>query len=65
VDGEALAAAQDSIEIVSEERALQITGLLATIANSLSGIGYQNSLVRQKLAQIAELTGAALATNTD
>jgi excisionase family DNA binding protein len=65
VDGEALAAAQDSIEIVSEARALQITGLLATIANSLSGIGYQNSLVRQKLAQIAELTGAALATNTD
>jgi excisionase family DNA binding protein len=65
VDGEALAEAQDAIEIVSEERALQITGLLATIANSLSGIGYQNSLVRQKLAQIAELTGAALATNTD
>jgi len=56
VDGEVLAAAMDSIEIVTEERALQITSLLATIANALSRIGYQGYLVRQTLAQIAELS---------
>ena len=56
VDGEALAAAMDSIEIVTKERALQITGLLATIANALSRIGYQGYLVRRTLAQIAELS---------
>lgn len=65
VDGEALAAAQDSIEIISAERALQITGLLATIANALSTISYQSSLVRQKLAQIAELSGAALTVSDE
>ena len=59
VDGEALTAAQDSLEIVSTERALQITALLAVIANALSGISYQGYLARQALARIAEISGAA------
>jgi excisionase family DNA binding protein len=58
VDGEALAATQDSLEIVSTERALQITALLAVIANALSGISYQGYLARQALARIAEISGA-------
>ena len=58
VDGETLAAAQDSLEIVSTERALQITALLAVIANALSGISYQGYLARQALARIAEISGA-------
>ena len=58
VDGEALAATQDSLEIVSAERALQITALLAVIANALSGISYQGYLARQALARIAEISGA-------
>jgi excisionase family DNA binding protein len=58
VDGEALATAQDSLEIVSAERALQITALLAVIANALSGISYQGYLARQALARIAEISGA-------
>jgi excisionase family DNA binding protein len=58
VDGEALAQAMDSIEIVSHERALQITNLLATIANAISAIGYQSYQVRQTLSQIARLSAA-------
>ncbi|MEJ5199117.1 MAG: PocR ligand-binding domain-containing protein [Anaerolineae bacterium] len=58
VDGEALARAMDSIEIVGQERALQITRLLATIANAISAIGYQSYQARQALAQIARLTAA-------
>lgn len=59
VDGEALAATHDSLEIVSAERALQITALLAVIANALSGIGYQGYLSRQALAQIAAISVGA------
>lgn len=61
VNGERLAAAQDSIEIIDAERAVQITGLLATIANTMSSIGYQSYQARQTLAQIAQLTAAAQA----
>jgi excisionase family DNA binding protein len=56
VDGMALAEAMDSIEIVSHERAVQITNLLATIANAISAIGYQSYQVRQTLSQIARLS---------
>lgn len=56
VDGEALADAMDSIEIVGADRALQITELLAVIANALSDIGYQSYMARQTLARIARLT---------
>jgi excisionase family DNA binding protein len=59
ISGEALAAAKDSITIVSHEQALQITALLQTIANALSGIGYQGYQARQTLARIAELTARA------
>jgi excisionase family DNA binding protein len=61
VNGETLAAAQDSIEIIDAERAVQITGLLATIANTMSAIAYQSFQARQTLAQIAQLTAAAQA----
>lgn len=56
VDGDALAAAVGAVEIVSAERALQITGLLAVIANALSSIGYQGNLARQALAKISQIT---------
>jgi len=56
VDGDALAAAQDSLPIVSAEQALQITRLLAVIANALSGIGYQGHLARLALTRIAQLS---------
>ncbi len=56
VAGEALADAMDSIEIVGADRALQITELLAVIANALSNIGYESYLARQTLARIALLT---------
>ena len=56
VDGMALAEAMDSIEIIGQERALQITSLLATIANAISAIGYQSYQVRQTLSQIARLS---------
>jgi excisionase family DNA binding protein len=59
VKGETLAAAQESIEIIDAERAMQITGLLATIANTMSSIAYQSYQARQTLAQIAQLTAAA------
>ncbi len=59
VDGKALAAARASLEVVHEERALQITGLLATIATTLSTIGYQSYQMRRRLAQIAELSAPA------
>ncbi len=59
VDGDALAAAQDSLVIVSAEQALQITELLAVIANALSSIGYQAFLARLALTRIAQLSGAA------
>ena len=58
VSGVALAEAMDSIEIVSHERAVQITNLLATIANAISAIGYQSYQVRQTLSQIARLSAA-------
>lgn len=64
VDGEALARARDSIEIIGQERALQITRLLATIANAISAIGYQSYQARQTLAQIARLTAAHGAENS-
>ena len=56
VDGVALAEAMDSIEIVDQKRALQITNLLATIANAISAIGYQSYQVRQTLSQISRLS---------
>jgi ligand-binding sensor protein len=56
VSGEQLAAAMDSIKIVSHDTALQITALLQTIANAISSIGYQGYQARQTLAQIAQLT---------
>ena len=59
IPGEALAAAMDSINIVSQQQALQITALLQTIANALSGIGYQGYQARKTLARIAELTAQA------
>ena len=49
----------NSIDIVSHDQALQITALLQTIANALSGIGYQGYQARQTLARIAELTAQA------
>jgi excisionase family DNA binding protein len=58
VDGAALAEAMDSVELVGQERALQITNLLATIANAISSIGYQSYQARQTLAQIARLTNS-------
>lgn len=61
IDGEALAEAQDSIEIIGAERARQITGLLATIANTMSSIAYQSYQARQTLAQIAQLTATVQA----
>lgn len=59
VSGEQLAGAMDSIEILSHDRAVQITSLLQTIANAISSIGYQSYLARQTLAQIAQLTASA------
>lgn len=59
VDGDALTEAMDSIELVSHERALQITNLLAAIANAISSIGYQSYQMHQTLAQIARLTSTA------
>jgi excisionase family DNA binding protein len=59
VDGEALAAVGDSLEIVSAEHALKISQLLAVVANTLSSIGYQAHLARQTLARIAQLSSAA------
>ncbi|MEZ4767336.1 MAG: PocR ligand-binding domain-containing protein [Caldilineales bacterium] len=59
VSGEQLAGAMDSIEIISQERAVQITNLLQTIANAISSIGYQSYQVRKTLAQIAQLTAQA------
>ena len=58
VDAITLSDAIDSIEIVSRERALQITNLLATIANAISAIGYQSYQDRQTLNKIARLTAA-------
>ncbi len=63
VDGGALAAAGDSLEVVSAHRALQITALLAVIANALSSIGYQSFLARQTLTRIAQLSDAAAAAS--
>jgi ligand-binding sensor protein len=57
-EGQALASAMDSIEIIGHERALQITRLLATIANAISAIGYQAYQAQQTLNQIARLTAA-------
>jgi excisionase family DNA binding protein len=59
VSGEALADAMDTISIISHDQALQITALLQTIANTLSGIGYQSYQARQTLARIAQLTAHA------
>jgi excisionase family DNA binding protein len=59
IPGEALATTMDSINIVSQQQALQITALLQTIANALSGIGYQGYQARKTLARIAELTAQA------
>jgi excisionase family DNA binding protein len=59
ISGDALAGAMDSINIISHEQALQITALLQTIANALSGIGYQGYQARQTLARIAQLTAQA------
>jgi excisionase family DNA binding protein len=59
VPGEQLAAAMDSIKVVSHDTALQITALLQTIANAISSIGYQGYQARQTLAQIAQLTARA------
>lgn len=59
VSGERLADAMNSIELVSQERAVQITNLLQTIANAISSIGYQSYQARQTLAQIARLTTQA------
>lgn len=59
VDGPSLAHAMDSIELVGPERALQITKLLAAIANTLSNIGYQGYLARQALTQISQISHAA------
>ncbi|MER2513531.1 MAG: PocR ligand-binding domain-containing protein [Nitrosomonas ureae] len=59
VDSNALTAAMSSLKIVSEQQALQITALLQTIANALSGIGYQGYLTRQTLLRIAQLTAGA------
>jgi len=59
VSGEQLATAMDSVSLVSEERALQITNLLQTIANAISSIGYQSYQARQTLTQIAQLTAQA------
>ncbi len=59
VDGDALAAAMDSIEQVDHDRAVQITNLLAAIANAISSIGYQSHQMHKTLAQIAQLTDTA------
>ena len=59
VSGERLADAMDSIELVTQERAVQLTNLLQTIANAISSIGYQSYQARQTLAKIARLTSQA------
>ncbi len=59
VEGHTLAVAARALEIVHADRALQITSLLATIATTLSAIGYQSYLLRQKLAQIAQISGSS------
>lgn len=59
ISGEALAEAMDSISVISQDQAMQITNLLQTIANAISSIGYQGYQARQTLARIAELTAQA------
>lgn len=59
ISGAALAEAMDSISLVSQDQAMQITNLLQTIANAISSIGYQGYQARQTLARIAELTAQA------
>lgn len=59
VSGDALADAMQSIKIISEQQAMQVTALLQTIANAISSIGYQGYLAKQTLSQIAQLTAGA------
>jgi ligand-binding sensor protein len=47
--------AVDSVPLFSAERVFLVTRLLATIANTLSEIGFQGYEVRRKLQQIAEI----------
>ncbi len=51
----ALLEAMSSVPVFGQERVFLITRLLATIANTLSEIGFQAYGVRQKLQQIAEI----------
>lgn len=51
----ALAEAMESVPVFSQERVFLVTRLLATIADTLSEIGYQGYEVRRKLQQIADI----------
>ena len=64
ISGAALAEAMDTINLVSQDQAMQITNLLQTIANAISSIGYQGYQARQTLARIAELTTQASEQST-
>lgn len=50
-----LSEAIDAVPLFSEERVFLVTRLLATIANTLSEIGFQGYEVRLKLQQIADI----------
>ncbi len=55
VPAQDLVAAVDGVPVFSTERVFLVTRLLATIANTLSEIGFQGYEVRQKLQQIAAI----------
>lgn len=55
VPAASLVEAMASVPVFSQERVFLVTRLLATIANTLSEIGYQGYEVRRKLQQIAEI----------
>lgn len=50
-----LLAAMDSVPVFGQERVFLVTRLLATIANTVSEIGFQGYQVRLKLQQIARI----------
>lgn len=55
LDAAALLKATDCIPVFGAEKVFLITRLLATIANTVSEIGFQAYQVRQKLQQIAQI----------
>lgn len=55
LSGRDLAAAIEGVPVFTAERVFLVTRLLATIANTLSEIGFQGYEVRRKLEQIAQI----------